>query len=121
MKHYTTGQIGNKGEDYACKYLKKHRYKIIARNYSKPYGEIDIIARNKEYLVFVEVKTRSENAIVEPSYAVNYKKQAHIRNVANAYIGENKIDCPCRFDVCEVFVNSDNLRLSSINYIENAF
>ena len=45
---FTTKQTGDKGEAYAAKYLKKHKYKIIARNYKKPYGEIDIIAENKE-------------------------------------------------------------------------
>ena len=55
---FTTKQTGDKGEAYAAKYLKKHKYKIIARNYKKPYGEIDIIAENKEVIAFVEVKKR---------------------------------------------------------------
>ncbi len=121
MMNFNTKQIGDKGENYAVKYLKKHRYKILERNYRKPYGEIDIIAENKEYLVFVEVKARKLNTLIEPSYAVNQKKQYHLRNTAQAYIKENKIDRPCRFDVCEVYVNSDNLKLININYIENAF
>lgn len=121
MMKFTTKQTGNRGEDYAAEYLKKHKYKIIERNYSKPYGEIDIIAEQKEYLVFVEVKTRRVNTLVEPSFSVNYKKQEHIRNTALAYIDEHNIDRPCRFDVCEVYINSDNLKLISINYIEDAF
>lgn len=121
MMKFTTKQTGDKGEDYAAKYLKKNKYKIIKRNYSKPYGEIDIIAEQNEYIVFVEVKTRRANALAEPSYAVNYKKQEHIRNTAQAYLDENNLDRPCRFDVCEVYINSDNLKLLSINYIEDAF
>lgn len=121
MKKFTTKTIGDKGEDYAVLYLKKHGYKILERNYHKTCGEIDIIARNKEYLVFVEVKTRKQNPFAEPSYAVNFSKQQHLRNTAEIYIDENSLDEPCRFDVCEVFVNSDNLKLVNINYIEDAF
>ena len=110
---FTTKQTGDKGEAYAAKYLKKHKYKIIARNYKKPYGEIDIIAENKEVIAFVEVKTRKENSLTQPVDAVNRKKQM--------YMYENNIDKECRFDVCEVFVNSDNLKLVGINYIEDAF
>lgn len=53
---FTTKQTGDKGEAYAAKYLKKHKYKIIARNYKKPYGEIDIIAENKEVIAFLRLK-----------------------------------------------------------------
>lgn len=118
---FTTKQTGDKGETYAAKYLKKHKYKIIARNYKKPYGEIDIIAENKEVIAFVEVKTRKENSLTQPVYAVNRKKQIKILKTADMYMYENNIDKECRFDVCEVFVNSDNLKLVGINYIEDAF
>ena len=77
---FTTKQTGDKGEAYAAKYLKKHKYKIIARNYKKPYGEIDIIAENKEVIAFVEVKTRKENSLTQSVDAVNRKKQMKILN-----------------------------------------
>lgn len=121
MMKFTAKKIGDKGENYAVGYLKKLKYRIIERNYRKPYGEIDIIAENKEYLVFVEVKTRNQNTYAEPSCAVNYKKQQHLRNAAAAYIDEHNIEKLCRFDVCEIYINSDNLKLIDINYIENAF
>ena len=105
---FTTKQIGDKGEAYAAKYLKKHKYKIIAR-------------KNKEVIAFVEVKTRKENSLTQPVDAVNRKKQMKILKTADMYMYENNIDKECRFDVCEVFVNSDNLKLVGINYIENAF
>mgnify|MGYP000502005465 CR=1 FL=1 len=111
---FTTKQTGDKGEAYAATYLKKHKYKI-------PYGEIDIIAENKEVIAFVEVKTRKENSLTQPVDAVNRKKQVKILKTADMYMYENNIDKECRFDVCEVFVNSDNLKLVGINYIEDAF
>ncbi len=121
MMKYTTKQIGDKGEYYAAKYLKKHKYKIIEHNYRKPYGEIDIIAENNEWLIFVEVKTRKINSLTEPSYAVNKQKQIRLKKTASAFIDEKNIDKACRFDVCEVYIDSDNLRMININYIEDAF
>lgn len=118
---FTTKQTGDKGESYAVKYLKKHRYKIRERNYRKPYGEIDIIAENKEFIVFVEVKTRKSNSLTAPIDAVNRKKQYRISKTADIYISENNIEKQCRFDVCEVYINSDNLKMTDINYIEDAF
>lgn len=121
MKLFTTKAIGDKGEDYAVKYLKKHGYRIIERNYLKRYGEIDIIAENKEYLVFVEVKTRNTNAMIRAGEAVNRHKRQCLIKTAYAYLSECNTDKFCRFDVCEVYVYSDTLKLQSINYIENAF
>ena len=98
--------------NYPKKYLKKHKYKIIARNYKKPYGEIDIIAENKEVIAFVEVKTRKENSLTQPVDAVNRKKQMKILKTADMYMYENNIDKECRFDVCEVFA----LRIITVYY-----
>ncbi len=118
---FTTKEIGNIGETYTVKHLKKQGYKILERNYLKRYGEIDIVAENKEYLVFVEVKTRNTNAIARGGEAVNYHKRQCLIKTALAYLSEHNIDKYCRFDVSEVYVYSDNLKLQSINYIENAF
>ncbi len=121
MKRFTSKEIGNLGEEYAVDFLKNKKYKILARNYRIKYGEIDIIAENKKYIVFVEVKTRHSGSMIQPYEAVDYKKQQRIIKTANAYITEHKSDKYCRFDVCEVFVNSLNLKLEKINYIEAAF
>lgn len=118
---FTTKEIGNIGETYTVKYLKKHGYKILERNYLKRYGEIDIVAENKEYLVFVEVKTRNINTLVRGGEAVNYHKRQCLIKTALAYLSEHNVDKFCRFDVSEVYVYSDTLKLQSINYIENAF
>ena len=121
MSQFSTKTTGDKGEDYAVKFLKKHRYNILARNYRKKYGEIDIIAENKEYIVFVEVKTRHENSMTKGLDAVDKRKQLRLIKTASAFLSENDIEKFCRFDVCEVYVNSDNLKLIKINYIEDAF
>lgn len=121
MKKFTTKYIGNKGEEYTAKYLKNKKYKILAQNYRQRYGEIDIIAENKEYVIFVEVKTRHKNSMTSAADAVNRQKQMKIIKTASMFISENKIEKFCRFDVCEVYINSENLKLIDINYIENAF
>lgn len=119
--NYTTKNVGDKGEDYACKYLKHNKYKIICRNYRKKYGEIDIVAIKNNVIAFVEVKTRHENSMTNPVDAVDKRKQLRLIKTASAFLSENKYDMFCRFDVCEVYVKKDNQKLISINYIENAF
>ena len=116
-----TKTIGDIGEEYAVNYLKKHRYKILSRNYRKRFGEIDIIAEKKGTVAFVEVKTRHENPLTRPFEAVDTKKQEKIYMTSLAYIYENDLDCQYRFDVCEVYVNRDTLKLIQINYFDNAF
>ena len=116
-----TKTIGDIGEEYVVNYLKKHRYKILSRNYRKRFGEIDIIAEKKGTVAFVEVKTRHENPLTRPFEAVDTKKQEKIYRTSLAYIYENDLDCQYRFDVCEVYVNRDTLKLIQINYFDNAF
>lgn len=121
MKKFSTQNIGEIGEEYTVKFLKKKKYKILERNYRKRYGEIDIIAENKNYIVFVEVKTRHRDSMTSAADAVNRQKQLKIIKTASMYLAENETDKFCRFDVCEVYINSDNLKLVYINYIESAF
>lgn len=121
MKKFSTQNIGEKGEEYTVKFLKKKKYKILERNYRKRYGEIDIIAENKNYIVFVEVKTRHTDSMTSAADAVNRQKQIRIIKTASLYLAENETEKFCRFDVCEVYINSDNLKLVDINYIEAAF
>ena len=121
MKKFSTQNIGEKGEEYTVKFLEKIKYKILERNYRKRYGEIDIIAENKNHIVFVEVKTRHKDSMTSAADAVNRQKQIRIIKTASLYLSENETEKFCRFDVCEVYVNSDNLKLVDINYIEAAF
>ena len=121
MKKFSTQNIGELGEEYTVKFLEKKKYNILERNYRKRYGEIDIIAENKNYIVFVEVKTRHKDSMASAADAVNRQKQIRIIKTASLYLAENETEKFCRFDVCEVYINSDNLKLVDINYIEAAF
>lgn len=117
----TKREIGDIGEKYAEKYLRKNGYKILDRNFLRKCGEIDIVAAKDDYIAFVEVKTRKENPLIQPCEAVNYKKRRCLIKTATLYLLENNIDSYCRFDVCEVFLNPSNHKLVRINYIEEAF
>lgn len=109
--------IGNLGENLACKYLTEKGYDIIERNFLKPFGEIDIIAKNKDYLIFVEVKARKNTNFGYPRDFVNLNKIKKIQNVAQIYMLENNIvNIPIRFDVIEIIFETNK-----ITHLENAF
>jgi len=114
--HTTTGA---QGEEIAGRYLLKKKYKILERNYRCRYGEIDIIARQKKVLVFVEVKTRRSYAFGSPLEAVSLKKQRAISAVAQKYLQHAGLSSSAaRFDVIAVHLNSSS---PEIEHIENAF
>lgn len=116
--------IGNFGEDEAVKYLIKNKYKILARNFSCKLGEIDIIAKDKDVLVFVEVKSRTNSKYGHPADAIGFYKKKKIINTAKYYLmKENLKNEFCRFDVVEVFVSNDDNKIidENINLIKNAF
>lgn len=117
----TTKMIGDFGEEAAAEYLEEKDYEILERNFRLKFGEIDIIARSEDCLVFVEVKTRRSNMFGEPSEYVDYKKQQRIKKAASVYA--NVENTYMRFDVIEVFYEQKdgNIYLTSINHIENAF
>ncbi len=116
--------IGNIGEIAVCTYLKKNKYKITERNYIASGHEIDIIAENKEYIAFVEVKTRTagHESLKEsrPAASVTPEKQRSIISAARSYAVSGKSDKKYRFDVAEVIV-SESGDVLDINYIESAF
>ena len=115
-----TAYKGEAGERAVCKYLKKHKYKLIERNYRKSSGEIDIIAEKDGYIAFVEVKTRNENMLYSQAEAVDLKKQRRIIQTAQIYLSESGSDLQPRFDVAEATISEKN-KILGINYIENAF
>lgn len=95
--------LGKKGEDAAVRYLHQHGYDILERNWTCFAGEADIIARDGEALVFIEVKTRSDIRQGFPSEAVDAKKRATYEKIALAYISESEfVDMPIRFDVVAI-------------------
>jgi putative endonuclease len=110
--------LGREGEDRAAQFLKKQGYKILERNYSTPQGEIDLIALHRGEVVFVEVKTRSNEAYGPPELAVNPRKQQRMIKAALGYIKYKKLhQVPCRFDVVAISAATEK----EIDLIENAF
>lgn len=97
---------GKWGEELAAGYLKDKGYQIIFRNFYSKYGELDIVAKKNKLLVFVEVKTRTQDLYGTPAEAVDARKQRHMTYAANFFIqrfGFHKIDM--RFDVIEIHLN----------------
>jgi putative endonuclease len=114
MKELTT-DIGKKYEDEAVNYLKNLKYKIIEQNFKLlPIGEIDIIAKDKNTFVFVEVKYRKTKAFGTPSEFVTKSKQKKVIKTALCYIKQNKIKADIRFDVISICQ-------AEIEHIKNAF
>lgn len=118
---------GNFGEGEAAKLLKKKGYKILAKNHVEGDGEIDIIAADSEFTVFVEVKTRKYGVDnpVEPRAAssVTPEKQRRIIKAAKTYLAYNPTDKKIRFDVIEVYydIDGEKRRVREINHLESAF
>lgn len=107
--------LGVDGEKMAREYLVKHKYKILDTNYSNTIGEIDIIAKYKKIIVFVEVKHRHSTQYGLPRESVTLYKQNKIRQVALAYLKyKNLINSPIRFDVIDILGDE-------ITHIINAF
>jgi putative endonuclease len=118
--------IGALGEDLAVRYLKKKFYRILERNYRSRFGEIDIIAQKKEFLVFIEVKTRNSFMIARPCESVGFSKQKKIILTAQSYIVQKGLcNRQPRFDVIEVVLSPDTdnspPRQLELNHIVNSF
>lgn len=110
--------IAIRGEDLAEQYLKKNGYKILERNYSKRYGEIDIVAINNNILVFVEVKTRSSNRFGSPLEAITHWKLRSVIKTAQYYkITHPKLPEQMRIDAISVIISSDGS--PTIEHIKN--
>ena len=139
-------QVGKCGERIAARYLRLHGYDILERNLHISHEEIDIVAINKQYIAFVEVKTRTghpeqSDYLSAPASAVTYKKQEHLLRAANAYLAKNTCRLQPRMDVIEVYLTPDgelrtldrciekisalfgipHRRALRVNHIENAF
>jgi putative endonuclease len=112
-------EIGKKGETVAVRYLKKQGYRIVEQNYRSKVGEIDIIARDKQSLVFVEVKTRSSRSFGSPKWAITPKKQKAISMTALYYLKmTNQNDVDARFDVVSIMLQGED---TQIELVRNAF
>jgi putative endonuclease len=112
-------QFGHKGESVAAKHLKKCGYKIIEQNYRNKIGEIDIIAKDSDTIVFVEVKSRRDYNYGDPKWAVTPQKQRKISMVALYYLKELRLSGQkARFDVVTVVLNQ---KKPKVEIIRNAF
>ena len=111
--------LGKIAEMKAANYLIAKKYQLVDYNYRCRFGEIDIIAKNKKYIVFVEVKMRNERAIAEPKEFVDTRKQQKIIKTATHYLAYHPTALQPRFDVIEVF--SENGTIKSVKHLENAF
>ena len=113
--------IAKTGESLAAKHLKARGYRILEQNYRARRGEIDLVARDGEFIVFVEVKTRRSLKFGVPQAAVTWQKQRQISKVALAYLqSQNLLDTPCRFDVIAIHL-SPQLKVLNLEQIESAF
>ena len=111
-------EVGKKGEDLAAYYLLKLGYKILVRNWRFNHKELDIIATKDNYLVFIEVKTRTVNGIERPQDAITLRKQKKLIIAANAFIEQKNINMDARFDVISVILDGNK---HEIEHIDDAF
>ena len=114
--------LGRWGEALAAEYLRKKRYRIVCANYVCRFGEIDIIAENREYIVFVEVKLRKSAAFAMAREFVDLRKQQRLEKTAALYLAEYETEKQPRFDVIEIYA-PDGMQTAkpSISHLEDAF
>ena len=117
-------KFGDIGEKIAEEYLINKKYKILGRNYWKPWGEIDLVTKKDNKLVFVEVKTRDakniENYLAE--YSVNKNKIKRLQKTCETYMWENSISSgqEWQIDIIAVAIDKDSNKSTITNHIENA-
>ncbi len=112
-------ELGKKGEDLAVRFLKKRGYQIIQRNYTCKMGEMDVIAKEKDTLVFVEVKTRTSATFGPPQLSVHFSKQNQLSKVALHFLKEKNLnDIRARFDVVAILLGPKG---EEIELIRDAF
>ena len=112
--------IGRRGENAAVRYLERFGYEIVERNWKCPAGEADIIARDEDSLVFVEVKTRTSIEMGLPSEAVTPEKRSRYEKIAAWYLRDYEfVDIPVRFDIVAILVVAEDRAL--LRHYANAF
>ena len=110
------------GESLAARYLKRKRYKILGQNFSCRFGEIDIIAENRDFLVFAEVKLRKDDSHGAAREFVTAAKQERLRKTALLYLSQHPTEKQPRFDVIEIYAPEGTETGSPIlNHLEDAF
>ena len=110
------------GEAVAAEYLRKKHYRIVASGFHSRFGEIDLIAQNRKFLVFVEVKLRKSPRFAQAREFVDSRKQDKIRMTASIYLSENPTALQPRFDVIEIYAPEGTATVHpEIRHMEDAF
>ena len=118
----TANLTGAWGEALAAEYLRKKRYTLVAAGFHSRFGEIDLIAQDKKYLVFVEVKLRKTADFARAREFVDRRKQDRIRMTASIYLGNHPTTLQPRFDVIEIYAPlGRNTQSPEIIHLEDAF
>lgn len=107
-------ELGKKGEELARKFLEEKRYTILETNWRHEKDEIDIIAKDNDELVVIEVKTRSTDFFGEPEDAVGQSKEAFLIRATEAYLEEKKLDIDTRFDIISIILNDNQQEVTHI-------
>ena len=111
-------KLGKRGEHIACTYLKKRRYEIIEKNFFCKLGEIDIIAKQENIIIFIEVKTRKNKYYGNPAEAINKTKKIHMYNVAKYYMQIKELrNIQVRFDAIEIMMERGEIKINHIKQI----
>ena len=117
----TRQELGALGERHAARLLRAKGYRLLEANFRTPRGEIDIIVRDRDALVFVEVRTRTSEEFQTPLASVDARKREHIERTARAYLRTRHIpECPCRYDVVEVIATPCG-QVKELRHLEGAF
>ena len=115
-------ETGQWGEEQAARYLKRKGYRILERNFSCRFGEIDLIVSDRDYIVFGEVKTRKNDTFAEAKEYVHAAKQQRVRSTAMFWLAAHDTELQPRFDVIEIYGMADTpMRKLDVRHIENAF
>lgn len=112
---------GRLGEDAVCRLLLQRGHEIIARNYHRRCGEIDIISKSGGFVVFTEVKARKRGSLVSGLEAVDFRKQAKIVRTADMWLSDNDTGLQPRYDIAEVTLTGEPPRVVSVEIYEDAF
>lgn len=110
--------LGREGEELATAFLRQKGYTVLEKNYKTRFGEIDIIAKDRDVFVFIEVKTRADITFGYPFEAVNPGKREKIRKVALFFMKKLKKEVPARFDVLSIYFERGR---QQIEHIQDAF
>ena len=126
VREYTKQEIGRRGERVAARYLRRAGYRLVARNTHFGKNELDLVVKDKQYIVFVEVKARSfageSVSVTRPADAVDRDKRLRTVTAAKAFLKENKLTLIPRFDVVEVYLDrARHLKPIKVNHIPDAF